>query len=133
MLRHLLAAEYLDERDEDEAILEVRLQGVDVFAGVLQVLIGPACEGVLLDALPLGVLGKVSLLGQHFLLLGRIAARTDRVRRLEPIGGHGVRRWRRLSVRGGTMSGGGASGGHWPAGRGGGAHSHAPDRRARGA
>ena len=54
--RHALPAELLDERDQVQAILQVRLQRVDPPVARLQVLIGPASECVLLDALPLGVL-----------------------------------------------------------------------------
>lgn len=51
----------LDQTDEPKTIGEVHLEVLDVLVDHLQPLVGPPGEGVLLDALPLGVLREVRL------------------------------------------------------------------------
>lgn len=69
VLGQALAAEHLDQGDEPKTVREVRLEAADVLLDRLEVLVGPSCERVLLDALPLRVLGQVALRGHHLVLV----------------------------------------------------------------
>ena len=72
--RQPLAREDLEERDELEAVAEVGLEVVDLLVGLLEVLVGPPREGVLLDALPLGVRRQGAVDVGHGLLVKLLLA-----------------------------------------------------------
>lgn len=85
VLGQALAAEHLHQRDEPKTVREVRLEVADVLLDRLEVLVGPSCERVLLDAFPLRVLGQVALRGHHLVLVSgetgaRLAAAALRTR-----------------------------------------------------
>ena len=63
------AREDLEERDELEAVSEVDLEVVDLLVGLLEVLVGPPREGILLDALPLGIRRQGAVHVGHGLLV----------------------------------------------------------------
>jgi len=67
VLGHSLLGQHLDEGDQSEAVGQVRLQVADRPIDGLQVLIGPTGEGVLLDLLPLRILGEITF-GLHVLV-----------------------------------------------------------------
>lgn len=64
---HLLVAEDLQQGDEPQAVAQVMLQVPDPLVDALEMLVHPAGEGVLLDALPRGVVSQVSLGDRHLL------------------------------------------------------------------
>lgn len=77
VLGQFLAGQDLDQGDEPEAVAEVRLEVPDVLVGGLEVLVGPASERVLLDALPLRVFRQLPLCRDHLVL--RLAAHSAAV------------------------------------------------------
>lgn len=64
---HSLLGQHFDQGDQSEAVGQVRLQVVDRPIDGLQVLVGPPGEGVLLDLLPLRILGEIAF-GLHVLV-----------------------------------------------------------------
>lgn len=59
ILWHTLLGQDLDQGDQSQAIGEIRFQIVYRSIDGLQMFVGPTCEGVLLDLLPLRILGKI--------------------------------------------------------------------------
>lgn len=69
MLGQFLAGQDFDEGDQFESVRQVRLQTADEFVDGFQVLVGPSRKCVLLDALPLGILGQISFRCHHDLIV----------------------------------------------------------------
>lgn len=67
VLRQPLLREHLDQAHQPEAVGQIAFQVTDVLVHGLQPLVRPSREGVLLDPLPLRVLGQLAL--EHLVLL----------------------------------------------------------------
>ena len=69
VLGQFLSGQDFNERDQFESVRQVRLQTADEFVDGFQMLVGPSCKCVLLDALPLGILRQISFRCHHDLIV----------------------------------------------------------------